>query len=127
MRQHRSSQELLAQSLPNLVCSICRVRTQEIIVNFVTSTPRGGHFGVKSVKLMYFLKNLLFYSGAWFRQTKCKVKMTKERSIKIKNYMTPGAGFPVLGRGHISHKVKMHFSFEIFFSILGHDLDKLST
>ena len=39
------------------------------IVNFMTPTPRDGNFGVKSVKLMYFLKNLLLYSEAWFRQT----------------------------------------------------------
>ena len=44
-----SSQELPGQSLPNLVCSICRVRRQEI-VNFMTPTPRGDNFGMKSVK-----------------------------------------------------------------------------
>ena len=40
--------------------------------------------GIKSVKLMYmyFLENLL-YSGAWFRQTKYIVMMTKEGSTKI--------------------------------------------
>ena len=48
------SQKLQAQSLPNLVCSFCRVRRQ----NFMTPTPRGGNFRVGSVKLMYFLKNL---------------------------------------------------------------------
>ena len=47
-----SSQEILGQSVPNLVCSIGRVRRQET-VNF---TPRGGYLGVKSVKLMYILK-----------------------------------------------------------------------
>ena len=35
-----SSQELLGQSSPNLVCSICRVRRQEII-NFMTLHPKG--------------------------------------------------------------------------------------
>ena len=49
---------------------------------------------------MYFLKNLLLYSGAWFRQTKCIVIMTKEGSTKIVNFMTPGAGVLVLGHGH---------------------------
>ena len=29
--------------------------------------------------------------------------MTKEGSTKIINFMTPGAGVLVLGRGHISH------------------------
>ena len=78
----------------------------------MTPTPRGGNFGVKSVKLMYFFKNLLLNSGAWFRQTKCIVMMTKEGSTKIVNFMTPGAGVVVLGRGHISHIVKMHYSFK---------------
>ena len=48
---------------------------------------RGGNFGVKSVKLMYFFKNLLLYSGVWFRQTKYIVMMTKEGSTKIVNFM----------------------------------------
>ena len=63
---------------------------------------------------MYFLKNLLLYSGAWSRQTKCKVRMTKERvrSTKIVNFMTPGAGVLVLGRGHVSHIVKLHYFFK---------------
>ena len=33
-----------------------------------TIGPRGGNYVVKSVKLMYFLENLLLYFGAWFRQ-----------------------------------------------------------
>ena len=64
---------------------------------------------MKSVKLMYFFKNLLLYSGAWFRQTKYIVIMTKEGSTKIVNFMTPRAGVLVLGCGHISHIVKMHY------------------
>ena len=32
-------------------------------------TQRGGNFGVKNVKLMYFFKNLLLYSQALIRQT----------------------------------------------------------
>ena len=67
--------------------------------------------GVKSVKLMYFLKNLLLYSQALIRQTKYVV-MTKEGSTKIVNFMTPGAGVLVLGRGHISHIVKLHYFFK---------------
>ena len=93
---------------PNLVCSIYRGRRPEI-VNFMTPTPRGGNFGVKSVKLMYSFKNLLLYSGACAIQTKCIVMITKERSTKIVNFMTPGRGVHVLRRGHISHIVKMHY------------------
>ena len=57
---------------------------------------------------MYFLKNLLLYSQALIRQTKYVVMMTTERSTKIVNFMTPGVGVLVLGRGHISHIVKIH-------------------
>ena len=38
--------------------------------------------------------------------------MTKERSTKIVNIMTPGAGVLVLGHGHISHIVKRHYFFK---------------
>ena len=38
--------------------------------------------------------------------------MTKEGSTKIVNFLTPGAGILVLGYGHISHKVKMHYFFK---------------
>ena len=69
----------------------------------MTSTPRGGNFGVKSVKLMYFLMNLILYPWAWFKQTKCIVIMTKEGSNKNTNFMTPGAGFLVLGHSHMSY------------------------
>ena len=61
---------------------------------------------------MYFLKNLLLSSQALIRQTKYVVMMTKEGSTEIVNFMTPGAGFLVLGRGHISHIVKMHYFFK---------------
>ena len=37
--------------------------------------------------------------------------MTKEGSPKIVNFMTPGAGVLVIGRGHISHIVKLHYFF----------------
>ena len=37
--------------------------------------------------------------------------MTKERSNKVVNFMTPGAGDLVLGRGHISHIVKFDYFF----------------
>ena len=38
--------------------------------------------------------------------------MTKEGSTKIVTFMTPGAGVLVLGCGHISHIVKMHYFFK---------------
>ena len=37
--------------------------------------------------------------------------MTKIGSTKIVNFMTPGAGVLVLGRGHISHLMKIHYFF----------------
>ena len=98
-----SSQELLGQSLPNLVCSICRVRRQEI-VNFMTPTQRGGSFGVKSVKLMYFSKNLLLTTQALIRQTKYVVMMTEEIKVyqNCKFHDAPGQGF--LCQGMWSYK-----------------------
>ena len=60
---------------------------------------------------MYFFKKILLYSQALIRQTKYVVMMTKERSTKIINFMTPGAGVLVLGCGHISHIVKLHYFF----------------
>ena len=44
--------------------------------------------------------------------------MTKEGSIKIIIFMTPGAGVLLLGRGHIIHIVKMHQFFNESFSLL---------
>ena len=38
--------------------------------------------------------------------------ITKEGPTKIIAFMTPGAGVLVLGRGHISHTVKMHYFFQ---------------
>ena len=35
--------------------------------------------------------------------------MTKEGSTKIVHFMTPGTGVLVLGSGHISHIVKLHY------------------
>ena len=45
---------------------------------------------------------------------------------KIVNFMTPRAGFLVLGHGYESHKVKANISFKIFFSTTKHRSDKLS-
>ena len=53
--------------------------------------------------------------------------MTKEGSTKIVNFMTPWTGVLVLGRGHISHTVKLYYFVKIFFSTpAGHRTDKLS-
>ena len=38
--------------------------------------------------------------------------MTKERSTKIVNFITPRAGFLLLGHGHTCHIVKMHYLFK---------------
>ena len=61
---------------------------------------------------MYFLKNRLLCSQVLIRQTKYVVMMTKEGSTKIVNFMTLVVGVLVLGRGHISHRVKMHYFFK---------------
>ena len=50
--------------------------------------------------------------------TNIVVMMTKEGSTKIVNFMTPGAGVLVLGRGHISHLMKMHYFFKKSSSLL---------
>ena len=73
--------------------------------------------GVKSVKLLYFLKNLLLFSQAVTRQTKCIVMMTKEGSTKNCKFRDPGVGVLILGRGHISRIVKMHYLFKNVFLI----------
>ena len=61
------------------------------------------------VKMHHFLKNILLYSQAYIRQIKYIIMMIKEASTKIVNFMTPRAGVLLLGRGHISHIVKMHY------------------
>ena len=53
----------------------------------------GDNFRVISVNLMCFLRNLFLYSGAWFRQTKCIVMMTKKGTTKTVNFFPPGQGF----------------------------------
>ena len=70
------------------------------------------------MKIDYFFKNKL-------RQTESIVMMTKEESTKIVKFylITPGAGVPVLGRGHI---VNVQLFLLLFLSTLGHGSDKLS-
>ena len=71
-----------------------------------------GHIS-QVVKRHCFFKNLLLYFLAWITQPKDRVMMTKEGCNKIVHFMTPGAGFFVLGRGHINLIVKMHYSLKI--------------
>ena len=63
------------------------------------------------VKIHSFFKILLFYSQAKNRQTKRIVIIAKEGSTKIINFITPGAGVLVQGRGHICYIVKMQCFF----------------
>ena len=44
--------------------------------------------------------------------TSDEVMMSIEASTKIINFITHGAGVPVLGRGHFGLKVKMHYFFD---------------
>ena len=67
---------------------------------------------VNFMKKYDFKKNLFLYSGAWSIQTTSIVIIIKEGSSKIVNSMTPGADVLVLGRGHVSHIVKVHDFFE---------------
>ena len=78
----------------------------------MTPHQRGGNFGVKNGKLKYLLKTNLLSSGACFRQINCIVMMTKEGLTQNVNFMINGAGVLALGCGHISHIVKMHYSFK---------------
>ena len=64
------------------------------------------------VKMHFSYKNLLLYSQRKIRQTIYVVMRTKEGSTKIVNFMTPRSGVLALGRGYISHIVKMHFSYK---------------
>ena len=65
-----------------------------------------------SMEMQFSHKNHLLYFQALIKGIKYIVTMTKKGSTKIVNFMTPGAGVFVLGRGHISHLVKMHYFFK---------------
>ena len=54
----------------------------------------------------YSVNTIFVYTGAWVIRIKYMyiVKITKEGSAKIINFMTP-----VLGRGHLSHIVNMYY------------------
>ena len=74
------------------------------------TTLSGGHWG-KSIKLIYFFKSLLHYSEAWFRQNTFIVMGRTKDGYGLPNceFHDLGEGVLVLGRGHISHLVKMHY------------------
>ena len=63
------------------------------------------------VKIHYFFENLLCY---WVlnKLTKNIVMMSKSDSSRFVNFMAPGSGVLVLGRGSIDYIVKMHYFFE---------------
>ena len=70
-----------------------------------------GHGHISHIVTMHYsLKNLYLYSQAMFRKTKYIIMLTKEGSIKIVSFMSPGSGVLVMGHGHVSHIVKMHYS-----------------
>ena len=46
------------------------------------------------------------------QKNKCIVMMTKVESTKTVNFMTPRGRDSVLGRGNISHVVKMYYFFK---------------
>ena len=71
---------------------------------------RGRYFEVKSVNLLYFFKQSSLLPGIDQANQLCS-NDKKEGFTKIVNFMTPGAGVLVLGRGHISHIVKMLYFF----------------
>ena len=69
------------------------------------------------VKMQYFFP-LLFFSRAWIIQIKYIVIMTKERSTKFVNLITPGAGVPLLGRNRC---LKLHmFNFDYMIQYTAH-------
>ena len=72
-----------------LVYCICTERRQKI-VNFMILNLKGLHFGIKTVKLMFFVKTLLLYSRTSSRQSEYIMIKSKECSNKIINVITPG-------------------------------------
>ena len=67
---------------------------------------RGLNFGIKAVKLMFFVKTLLLYSRTSSRQS--EYIMIKKQGMfynKIMNVITPGAGSCIMRLGHIGHVV----------------------
>ena len=85
------------------------------IINLMTpraGVPVLGHVHIGHIVKMHYFSEDLLYSWPLYRQTEYKVLISMEASTKILNFMTPWAGVPVLGCGHISHILKMHYFFE---------------
>ena len=87
------------------------------VVNFMTPRSRSSCARVMPYTLYSektsFLKKSSSPPQAYIRQTKnINIMIVKDGSTKVVNFMTPGTGGLVLGRGHISHIVKMHHFFE---------------
>ena len=96
----------LCQLLVQYFLLLLILKVINLFVNFVPLNRNGGGGGGQRVcKIDVFP----YYSWTYIRQTEYIVMMTKEVSNKIVNLMTPRAGVLVLGRGHKSHIVKMHF------------------
>ena len=60
----------------------------------------------------YFFKNPhLETRTTWIKQAKYMMTLIKEESTQILNFMTPGAGVLVLGRGHILFHIEKKLKF----------------
>mgnify|MGYP003683363347 CR=1 FL=1 len=66
------------------------------------------------MKMHYFFKNRFLYSQYQFRPTKYNVYSNDDHKKVHQNckFHDPRAGVLVLGRGQISHIVKMHYFFK---------------
>ena len=94
------------------------VRRQEIL-NFMAPTQKECNLGVKSVKLMYSLKNLLLYSWAWSIQTSKNDQGSVYQNYK---YYDPWVRGSCAGAWSYSE----HAIFPLLFlSTLGHGSGKL--
>ena len=92
--------------------SICRGRRPEI-KNCMTPTLRVLNFWAKTVKLMQIFKKKICLSTPKLIEVKINIMMSMEAFTKTINFVTPGAGFPVLGPDHFGHIVKLITSLKI--------------
>ena len=91
------------------------------IVNFMT--PGAGVFVLGCGHLSHIVKMHYFFKKSssllpGIDQTnhgRYIVLMTKEGSTEIVNFLTPGAGVLLIGRGHISFTIKTHYFFKNLF------------
>ena len=85
-------------------------------------TQREGNCGAKNVKLPYFLKKTSFLLPGIDQTNQGCSNDDQEGSTKIINIMIPRTGVLLLGGGHISHILKMHYFFNKSFSLLSQAL-----